>query len=1316
MHRLRKGKKGNKEEEDGVPPVPAATTSHNPFKWGRTPEPPPKPELDIEHALPPSDDFRTSLLMPNLAQRFSILQMEAAAAAAAAASGKMNGENFSVADGFVFSNPQLTPLREITETSSITESVTVEHNRLTTKSQESAASDESAGVMDRSRGGGGNVLFGGRQKVYRVPNAYTNSKDPADDSNPGSPMSGRVVYDYDLSETAFTASGRKREQHDSEDIGSPTSDSNGDNRNRYTNSSTGSAPTTITRSSTAATSVTSNSVGSGSIPASASTSSLATASGSMVANKPRRALYEQALDQLQDQQSAATGRLEKLASLRKASASPPPLANSQPLAGNFSSSEPGQRSSTSSPSSPATSQPQWSINIKKSPDSSMSTPEGTEAEDASDEASKGGMPSGGLSPHMAQFNFGLEPRSQSPISAPVSASAIHFPTQGPFSPGNLRGDQHQGARNPEKISPVDQKRMPSPLSEISDQYEHSALDSRKFLSVRTSSDSSSYEDPDDSENERMGNNPVSRSYLDNVAPLHLRKSGASSMDSVSEPLEPVSPVSPVSPISPIFSERRLDPTIRGLQPLRNPAISPTSPQFSSEMHVPSDDDSPTLPAGPGLSMLVRQHLRNDSSHSSVYAGSTYTRMSRSSRYVTGPPKSASGYGVATVPETVRPSVSGASGSSGGNTWEFDDWEAGYYAEDDKNGPRGPSAVGAPHQPPSIPVRATARVRSEERKDDEESTKERGRAESRFGERDRAMSRASERERSIPAAAEDEHDKDWEQQLAFRRQIIQQNLRNHEKVNSQHEMDFPSENFKDSRSKNGGSPGGFGALRSKGSNGILSSKNDPSVKPLKQTGRDSPGLRKEGRSRMNSDADRRTEEERMLRETVKGPKNIPSVNYPTQQQHSQHHMPPNRPGHLNTNQSPELRTQQRSPIGLPHPVHSPMHTPRLRQKPSREQVSGGQNSSRGQPMGWKDEKDHQFTAPRSAPSTQPSTPTTLSDRHMPQKQPSMPRLNGPEMYRPNQGQSGDRDPRQGRGNPERSRVRENGPSNGAHGPMNGGPTNGGPTNGGPANGGHGVTKQNSFDRDASSDFRRPRGNSNAAPGPTMRQRRGTFDGTQLPPLNTTSLAPAPSPQLQSSVSPVPSQSVVSADKSPAYPQMHSTPTNNSNTPTPVVSSTKGPVQLAQTMTSANALYTPAKKRVIDKSKIGEPKLLSSTSNITTVDLPVQIPPANGKSPKRRMTETRSIFSSFGKNKSTEEVPALPTGSPMITHRRSDEDVERSSFTDDPPPKKKGQGKLRKSTSDGGALGARAKKQEAMTRSPTVPKISKTMIGSAPAGMI
>lgn len=1303
MHRLRKGKKGGKEEEDGVPPVPPAATSHNLFKWGRTPEPPPKPELDIEHALPPSDDFRTSLLMPNLAQRFSILQMEAAAAAAAAASGKMNGENFSAApDGFVFPNPQFTPLREITETSSLAESGTVEQNRLTMKSQESIASDESAGIMNRSRGGEGNVLFGGRQKVYRVPNAYTSSRDPADDSNPGSPMGGRVVYDYDLSETAFVAPGRRKEQ-DLEDINSPASDSNEDNRNRYTSSSTGSTPTTITRSSTAATSVTSNRAVSGSIPASASTSSLATASGSMMANKPRRALYEQALDQqLQDQQSTATGRLEKLASLRKASTSPPPT-NNYPSVGNFSSSELGQHPSASSPSSPAALQPQWSVKVKKSLDLPMSAPSGNE-----EGIDGGGEPgSGGLSPHMAQFNFGLEPRSQSPISAPVSASAIQFPTQGPFSPGNLRGDQQQGIRSPDKINPLEQKRMPSPLSDLSGQYGQSAAgaDTRKFLSARSSSDLSSYGDPEDSDNEGESK-PVSRSYLDNVAPLHLRKSGGSSMGSVSEPPEPVSPV---SPISPVFNERRLEPSVRGLQPLRNPAISPSSPQFSSGVQVPSDDDSPTLPAGPGLSMLIHQHLRTDSGHSSVYAGSTYTRMSRNSPYGTGPSKNSSVYGVPKAPETAHPSASGASGSSGGNMWEFDDWDAGYYVERDDNGVPSPLVVDTPPPPPSVPLRATARVRSE---DNEELAreKERGRTESRFGERDRAMSRASERERSIPAAAEDEHDKDWEQQLAFRRQIIQQNLRNHEKVNSQHEMNFPSENFRDSQSKSGGSPTGFGGLRSKGSNGILS-KNDPSSKPPKQSGRDSPGpvLRKEGRSRMSSDADKRTEEERMLRETVRGPKNIPSVNYPMQQhQNPHHHLPPQRSGHLNTNQSPELRTQRGSPIGLPHPLHSPMHTPRLKQKPSREQVNGG---PRGQPMGWNDERDHQFSAPRSAPSTQPTTPTTPNDRHMPRKQPSMPRMNGPEMYRPNQGQSRDQDPRQGRGNPERGRVRENGPPNGAH-------MNHGPINPGSVNGGHGLMKKQSFDRgDASPDSRRPRGNSNTAPGPTMRQRRGTFDGTPLPPLNTTALTPAPSPQLQSSVSPVPPKSAASADKSPAYPQMHGTPTNTSSTtPSPAAPPTKGPTQLAQTMTSANSLYTPAKKRVIDKSKIGEPKLLSSTSNITTVDLPVQAPTVNGKSSKRRMTETRSIFGGFGRNKSTEEVPSLPTGSPMIPHRRSEEDVERSSFTDDPPPKKKGQGKLRKSTSDGGALGSRARKQEAMTRSPTMPKISKTMGGGPPAGMI
>ncbi|KAH0614618.1 uncharacterized protein H6S33_000254 [Morchella sextelata] len=1302
MHRLRKGKK--KEDEEGVPPVPqpTPTTSHNPFKWGRTPEPPPKPQLDLEHALPASDDFRTSLLMPNLAQRFSILQQEmAAAAAAAAANGGVNpnapiGTASDGMDGFVFTNPpQFTPMGEITETSSIAEATSAQQNRLTTKSEESVGSDESGGIMNRSRGGEGNVLFGGRQKVYRVPNAYTSGKDSMDDSNPGSSMGGRSVGSHDVPE-GFGMPKHRREQHESEEA------NGGDdyNKNRNTSSSTGSAPTTITRSSTAATSVSSNRSPSGTTQASASASPPPVAP---VATKPRKALYEQALDQqLQDQQTTAVGRLERLASLRKAAVSPPPANSYQ---GSFSPPGLFQQSNTS-PSSPTSPKqtPQWSVNVKRSPDSPMSTPEEDEDEQDNEETVKQGQKLGqSLSPHMAQFNFGLEPRSQSPISPPVSASAIQFPTQGPFSPGILSRDQPQ--RNPSSDKLNLQIRAPSPMSDSNDQYGQKG--SKTFLSMRSSASDSSYDDQEESDRADGKTSPISRNSLDNIAPLHPRKNfGAHPTDSEYVEVEPPSPVSPVSPISPIFSTRISDDFMRPSQPLRNPAISPTSPKFSADVQPSSEDDSPTLPPGQGLSMLVRQHLRTDSGHSSVYAGSTYTRMSRVSNY--GPGAAAAKN--SKEPDAPRPSAT--SGSSGGDLWEFDDWDGGYFGEDDGPRMRGssPSTISDNPPTPAVPQKDSARTRSDERRDDEDLARERersrGRADSRTSERDRAMSRASERDRDSPAG-EDDNDKDWEQQLAFRRQIIQQNLRNHEKVNSQHELDFPPD-MKAQQGKNGGSGGGFGVLRSKGSNGIIS-KNDPS-----RSGRDSPGpgMRKEGsRSRMNSsETERRTEEERRLRETVRGPKNIPPGGYPTQQHppHSHHHIPPPNPARLNTNLQNENRPKPRSPVGLPHPLHSPIITPRPRQRSTRDQrndahSNGEQNTRRGQPMGWRDDGEG-YAQPRSAPGTQPGSPVSQRDGHHGiRKQPSMPRMGGPDMHRPGQGQNRDQEPRR-HGGPPPGPGMNNGHMN--HGPM-----------------GNGLQKKQSFDRDGQphgSEFRRPRGNSNASSGPTMRQRRGTFDNTPLPPLNTSALSP-PTQHLQASSTP---NSAITMDHSPAFSQATQTPSSSANTtPASAISSKSPPAALIQSIANSNAGFAPAKKRVVDKSKIGDPKLISSTSNIPTVDLPTQTSPALGSAKekdgrKRRMTETRSIFSGFGRNKSSEEVPALPTGSPMMPRHHTDDEVERSSFTDDPPPKaKKTGGKLRKSTSDGGALSARARK-EALARSPTVPKLPKGMeaSGGAPAGMI
>ncbi|PWW73619.1 hypothetical protein C7212DRAFT_353814 [Tuber magnatum] len=498
MHRLRTFRKA-KEEDESIPPVPTPSSSHKGFKWGKNSSPPPKqPELDLQHVLPPTDDFRTSLLMPNLAQRFSILQMEqaaAAAAAAAAAGGKVSGESFVVSgvvegkDGFAYAPPVFTPLGDIAETSSIigsTIGATAQQNRLTTKSEESSNSEQDGSIMNRSRGGEGNVLFGGRQKIYRVPTGVYRVGSSEDlPGRSASPMGGRVVYDHDVTDLAFSKL-RKGSQEQEASI-----DGSGDyNRNRYTSSSTNSTPTTTTRSSTAATSLASN-TNSVSIPTSASTSSLPNlGSGPMASSKPRRPLYEQALDQqLQDHQNSAVGRLERLASIRKLGTTSPPMTN---YAGgnNFQS---GQLHTSSTSPTSIHNKNQWP---RKRPDSPLSPPEEVvhEEEERTEEFGVRKQDPVVLSRNLGTFNFGLEPVSRTPVSPPVSASVLEFPTQRPFRPGNQPGEQTR-RESPEKaVSPPPEEERISLGGQRGRRLsrDEGRAETHARLSMRSSSSSSDY--------------------------------------------------------------------------------------------------------------------------------------------------------------------------------------------------------------------------------------------------------------------------------------------------------------------------------------------------------------------------------------------------------------------------------------------------------------------------------------------------------------------------------------------------------------------------------------------------------------------------------------------------------------------------------------------------------------------------------------------------------------------------------------------------------------------------------------------------------
>ncbi|KAF8466373.1 hypothetical protein BDZ91DRAFT_169865 [Kalaharituber pfeilii] len=203
MHRLRtKKSKGPKDEAENESSGGGLLS----FKRGKNAPPPAKPVIDIAAALPSTDDFRTSLLMPNLAQRFSILAHEQSDSASQSSS--KSGNNDALASFNFSHNFSGSGLPDIAETGSISGSITGKNGAGNACSRDSHTSDESTSIMNRSRPGEGNVLFGGRQKVYRV--VASSARDSSEDSREPRSLGGRVYYDNDISDSTFARKEKKR--------------------------------------------------------------------------------------------------------------------------------------------------------------------------------------------------------------------------------------------------------------------------------------------------------------------------------------------------------------------------------------------------------------------------------------------------------------------------------------------------------------------------------------------------------------------------------------------------------------------------------------------------------------------------------------------------------------------------------------------------------------------------------------------------------------------------------------------------------------------------------------------------------------------------------------------------------------------------------------------------------------------------------------------------------------------------------------------------------------------------------------------------
>ncbi|QIW95408.1 hypothetical protein AMS68_000926 [Peltaster fructicola] len=305
----------------------------------RAPEP--KQEINLNNVLPSADDFRTSLIMPNLSARFSMLReqddpnsllgkaMDDSVLQPSRRSRMLDYGGFGARAG----------LGDIAEVSSIRSSIRppfAERSRGDSFIYEDGYDSDSGSmsVMSRARPGEGNVLFGGRQKVYMIPKS-------------GSARSlGKAVYEDDIRTSAFqkhrqrereAAAARMADEAQQFDFGLPNDENSGDDsqnaqpydaqqelthspslssydKKRSTNSSTARSEA---RSSTAATSVASQPFVSNTVP----TGTMQSRPSLERSNTKGRRLYEPGLDQhIHEQQNSALTRLNSIQRSRNASA------------------------------------------------------------------------------------------------------------------------------------------------------------------------------------------------------------------------------------------------------------------------------------------------------------------------------------------------------------------------------------------------------------------------------------------------------------------------------------------------------------------------------------------------------------------------------------------------------------------------------------------------------------------------------------------------------------------------------------------------------------------------------------------------------------------------------------------------------------------------------------------------------------------------------------------------------------------------------------------------------------------------------------
>lgn len=863
MHRLRTRRR--QKENEGTPrksnesEVPALPTlkSRKTFRRNKTAPTPVAPALDLTNALPPTDDFRTSLLMPKLSARFSVLRDESDknSDSGTVLFGKDSQATYGLGKGFVFPAYPNGGLSDIAEVSSIRGSAHTNDpaaqirppfafGRNDSDFSGYGTDDDSTysgGMMNRSKPGEGNNLFGGRQKVYKIPMGASSARSlpvgeiSTSDAESSGPR-GRAVYEDDVSESAFQRQRRierererewqlQQEREESERLeaaraSSPQPTEHKPNRN--TSSSTTSGHNSNTRVSTAATSI--NSQGASAVagtpnpfgftaPPSMPTSPVThnPAGLDRAFTKSKRPLYEQGLDQqLHEQQSLAVNRLDLLSRQRAHGAGTPPLVH-------------------------------YEVTHAKS--TSNLHDRYTRARAGSNAASRAASPTPAGS-GLNSFNFGtFESKSAgaSPVDSPNpnishSPAVNHSEDEGEpealsvFARQKRYYDEqqytqrqiqmHAGGRETPELRGASRLGMHSAAgrprgdSNVSLRFRSESAQSNHrayFMQSRSTTPVVERKEP-----------PTTGTFLDPASPTD----DMSSRDSESETEKMILTTNAPSKLpQPVYQQRppQTSPPPQGRLPVppkaqnllgekfkgspdqsssqsssprvtrsRNGSLQSSSPLKSMHRRGPSissvkssekkADDSPTLGPTGELSALVRQHLRSESGSSSIYD----RRQSRqSTRHGIG---SGSGgkhsasqaYG---INKGLGVRLTGGSTTSGnGNQWEFEDWDGGYYGEADSMSSASPLHSSFQGNAPQPLKPKKAEEEAVERKSEESMTSYQTGDDLKLPTHNRAASTETQHERE-----------EFAKELAHRRKMIQETLKTHADRESRAASPMPEHN-------------------------------------------------------------------------------------------------------------------------------------------------------------------------------------------------------------------------------------------------------------------------------------------------------------------------------------------------------------------------------------------------------------------------------------------------------------------------------------------------------------------------------------------